>query len=271
MAFERILLFLTPLAMLIAAEWLWPKRQRALRRMDRWPSAIALLAVGTGLTRLIAPAGLIGVAVWLQGTGFGVLPSAGLPAPAAIVLAIVWLDFGVWLQHVVLHRVPVLWRFHRVHHADVDIDTTTALRFHPGELLFSFVWKAGFILASGASPLAVLLFEVILNSSAMFNHSNLALPKAVDRWLRLIIVTPDMHRVHHSVLEDESRMNFGFCLPWWDRLFRVYQEQPRAGHTNMEIGQSRWRSAEDQSLWKLLAQPAAQEACDRPQQAAEER
>lgn len=270
MAFERVLLFLAPLAILMAAEWLWPKRQRTLRRVDRWPSAISLLAVGTGLTRLIAPAGLIGVAIWLQETGFGALPNAGLPALAVIVLAFIWLDFGVWLQHLVLHRVPFFWRFHRVHHADVDIDTSTALRFHPGELLFSFVWKAGFIVASGAPPLAVLLFEVVLNSSAMFNHSNLAVPKTVDRWLRLIIVTPDMHRVHHSVLKDESQMNFGFCLPWWDRLFGVYQEQPRAGHTNMQIGQASWRSAKEQSFWKLLTQPVEQEPGGKQQHEAEE-
>ena len=260
MVFERVLLFVAPLLVLIAAEWLWPKRQRELKRADRWPSAIALLAAGTVLTRLIAPAGLIGIAIWAQDSGFGLLPNTGFSDLITVFLAFIWLDFGVWLQHVVLHNVPLLWRFHRVHHADVDIDTSTALRFHPGELVFSFVWKAGFVLVSGAPPLAVLIFEVILNSSAMFNHSNLNLPVSVDRWLRLFIVTPDMHRVHHSTLEEESRRNFGFCLPWWDHLFRVYQGQPRSGHLSMQIGQATWRTSQDQAIWKLLVQPARPDA-----------
>lgn len=256
MALERVLLFIAPLIVFIVAEWLYPKRERIFRRIDRWPGAFMLLAVGTIFTRLIAPAGLIGVAIWGQSASIGVLPWLGLPDALFIVFAVIWLDFGVWLQHVVLHKVPLLWRFHRVHHADVDIDAVTALRFHPGELLFSFFWKAGFVVVSGASPLAVLIFEVVLNSSAMFNHSNLAIPKAADRWLRWLIVTPDMHRVHHSTEEDESRRNFGFCLPWWDRLFRVYQDQPRAGHSKMQIGQPQWRSVGDQSIWALLMQPA---------------
>ncbi|MEL7546922.1 MAG: sterol desaturase family protein [Pseudomonadota bacterium] len=255
MAFERLLLFLAPIAVLLVAEAIWPRRERRLRRVDRWPGSIALLAIGTGLSRLAAPAGLIGVAIWAERNGVGVLNLTTVPTLLAIVVVVIAMDFGVWLQHVVFHKVPLFWRFHRVHHADVDFDVMTALRFHPGEILISLIWKACLVLAIGASPLAVLIFEVVLNVCAMFSHSNLDLPIKLDRRLRLALVTPDMHRVHHSTDLKESQRNYGFCLPWWDRLFGLYQDQPKANHLEMDIGQLQWRRARDHALWPLLTQP----------------
>jgi len=255
MLLERFALFIIPIACLLVAETMWPKRDRGMKRQQRWPSAVFLLAIGTVVSRLVAPAGLIGVALWAEQTGTGILNGVDVPSWLALLLVFVLFDFGVWLQHVVLHKVPFLWRFHRVHHTDIDFDVTTALRFHPGEILLSFAWKTALVIALGAPPIAVLVFEVALNVCAMFNHANLALPTWLDRRLRLVLVTPDMHRVHHSTTLAESQRNFGFCLPWWDRLFGVYQEMPAAGHTEMEIGQSSWREAQDHSLVALLRQP----------------
>lgn len=265
MPLERFLLFLLPVLVLIVAESLWPKRPRSLQRRVRWPGAAIMVLIGTALTRLIAPAGVVGAAFWAQHSGLGMFNFVSWPVGVEILVALALLDFSIWLQHVVLHKVPLLWRFHRVHHADVDLDVTTALRFHPVELLLSFAWKTMFVVAIGASPTSVLIFEVALNLCAMFNHANLAVPKPADRWLRWIIVTPDMHRVHHSTDVEESQRNFGFCLPWWDHVFGVYQAQPVAGHEKMEIGQTQWRGARDQSPWALLKQPwESENRCEEP-------
>lgn len=254
---ERIWFFLVPLAMLIAAETLWPRRVRTLPRFARWPGAALLLGSGIVLMRLIVPAGLIGISLWASTNGFGLFNQIEAPLWIIALLGYLIFDLAVWAQHVAMHRWDFLWRFHRVHHADPDIDVVTALRFHPGEMLISLAWKGAIVVALGAPAICVLWYEVLLNVGAMFNHANLKLPSALDRVLRWFIVTPDMHRVHHSTEHEEANRNFGFLLPWWDRLFRLYQAQPSKGHQGMLIGQSDWRRASDQSIWALLIQPRA--------------
>lgn len=252
---ERFYFFLVPLACLVLAEAAWPRRHRLMPRRARWPGAILLLATGMLLMRVIVPAGLVGLALWAQQANIGVFHHLDLPLWAVAIIGYVLFDLAVWAQHVALHKVDLFWRFHRVHHADPDFDVTTALRFHPGEMLISLAWKGAVVIALGAPAAFVLWYEVILNVGAMFNHSNLKLPAAIDRWLRLVIVTPDMHRVHHSTDHTEANLNFGFFIPWWDRLFGLYTAQPKDGHDMMEIGQKQWRDEADQSLWALLVQP----------------
>lgn len=233
------------------------RRSAALSRLERWPGAAALFALGVLIGRLLAPAGLASVALWAQSHQFGLFNLLDVPLIAAALISLIALDFLVWVQHVLMHRFDWLWRFHRVHHADPHLDVTTALRFHPGEILLSLIWKVAAVLLLGAPAFAVIIFEMVLNASAQFNHANIALPSHVERLLRRIIVTPDMHRVHHSVEHDEANTNFGFCLSWWDRLFARYRAQPRAGHDDMMIGQHHWRAANEQSPLHLLRQPLA--------------
>ncbi|MEL7041794.1 MAG: sterol desaturase family protein [Pseudomonadota bacterium] len=252
---DRLWLFLIPLGILVLLEALWPRRRRVLSRQARWPGALLLLGIGMILTRLIAPAGLVGLAAWAGANNIGLLPQLNVPIWAIALLGYVVFDFAVWAQHVAMHRFDILWRFHRVHHADPDFDVMTALRFHPGEILVSFLWKGAIVVLIGVPAIFVLWYEVALNLGAMFNHANLRLPTWIDRWLRWFIVTPDMHRLHHSTDHQEANRNFGFLIPWWDRLFRLYQAQPQAGHERMEIGQKTWRGASDQSLLALLLQP----------------
>ena len=252
---ERFWYFILPLAVLAIAETVWPRRQRLLTRMVRWPSALLLLGTGMMLTRLLVPAGLVGLALWSEQAAFGLFNLVSLPGWAVFLLGYVLFDLAVWAQHVAMHRVDFLWRFHRVHHADPDFDVFTALRFHPAELLISLAWKGAVVVLLGVPAIFVLWYEVALNCGAMFNHSNLKLPTWMDRWLRWAIVTPDMHRVHHSTDHIEANRNFGFLIPHWDRLFKVYQDQPSTGHEGMEIGQSQWRDRRDQSIWELLIQP----------------
>ncbi len=213
-----------------------PRRQLRLSRAKRWRGNISLAVLNTVLLRLVFPLAGVGIAIFATERGWGLLNHVALPDWAIIVVAVVVLDFAIWLQHVIFHAVPLLWRLHRVHHADLDYDLTTGARFHPLEILLSMMIKMALIVALGAPPVAVLLFEVLLNACAMFNHGNIRLPGTADRWLRLIIVTPDMHRVHHSVEYHESNANFGFNLPWWDKLFGTYRAQPDAGHEAMQIG-----------------------------------
>lgn len=205
--------------------------------------------------RLIVPAGLVGLALWSEHASFGLFQVMSMPAWAVFLIGYVLFDLAVWAQHVAMHKLDIFWRFHRVHHADPDFDVFTALRFHPGELLISLAWKGAVIVMLGVPPVFVLWYEVALNLGAMFNHSNLKLPLWLDRGLRWAIVTPDMHRVHHSTDHVEANRNFGFLIPWWDRVFGVYVDQPEAGHDGMQIGQSKWRETRDQSLWDLLVQP----------------
>lgn len=240
---------------LLACQAIWPKRQFALKWHQRWSGALALIVIGSVLSRLVLPAGLVGIAVLAGSLEIGAFNMLGVPLWADIVIGFIALDFAIWLQHVAMHRVPLLWRMHRVHHTDPGLDVTTALRFHPFEFLVSLVWKMLIVLTLGASPLTVAIFVITLNCASMFNHTNLAIPASADRWLRWIIVTPDMHRIHHSTDHAEANTNFGFCLPWWDHLFSTYTASPAQGHLQMELGDKSWRDAKSQTPWALLRQP----------------
>lgn len=224
--------------LLVMALWevLAPRRALTASKPVRWANNLALVALDTAILRVLFPAGAIGVAAFTSARDWGVLSLVDLPAWAEGLLAFVALDLTIWLQHVMLHAVPALWRLHRVHHADPDYDLTTGSRFHPLEIVLSMLIKFAAIIVIGPSVLAVVVFEVALNATAMFNHGNVRLPLALDRMLRLFVVTPDMHRVHHSVEDDEANSNFGFNLPWWDFLFGTWRAQPRGGHIGMRIG-----------------------------------
>lgn len=251
----RMGVFFGVFGLLVTMELVSPKRSAALSRRERWPGAGVLFVSGAVLGRLFVPAGLAGIALWADGQGIGLFNLVELPLWLVGILAFLILDLAVWAQHVAMHRVPFLWRMHRVHHADPHIDVVTALRFHPAEILVSLAFKAAVVILFGIPAWAAFGFEVALNAFAQFNHANWALPKRVDGALRQIVVTPDMHRVHHSTDYSESGRNFGFCLSVWDRLFRLYKAQPDAGHEGMVIGQTEWRSAHDQSPLPLLVQP----------------
>jgi sterol desaturase/sphingolipid hydroxylase (fatty acid hydroxylase superfamily) len=232
----RLGCFAVVLLLMAAAEVLLPRRRLLADRPRRWLNNLALAGLNTIVVRVLLPAGAVGVAVAVEARGWGLFTTWALPYWLAVLVTVVALDFVIYLQHVLFHAVPVLWRLHRVHHADLDFDVTTALRFHTLEILVSMGIKVGAIAFLGATPLGVLIFEVLLNATAMFSHGNVRLPGWLDRILRLVVVTPDMHRVHHSVDPRETNSNFGFNLPWWDYLLGTYRAQPAAGHEGMTIG-----------------------------------
>lgn len=232
----RFGLFLGFFIMLAIAETFAPRRELLVPKGKRWLANLGILFINSVLVRVIAPAAAIGVALFTEQRGIGLLYSVEWPLLLKITIAVIALDLAIYLQHVMFHAVPLLWRLHRVHHADLDFDVTTGVRFHPVEILLSLGIKAAVIFVIGAPVVAVLLFEVLLNLTAMFNHSNIRVPVALDAVMRLFVVTPDMHRVHHSLECDETNTNFGFNLPWWDRLFGTYRGQPRLGHEGMIIG-----------------------------------
>lgn len=223
-----------------AAVALWerlsPRRALTVSKALRWTGNLGLVLLNTVILRLLFPLAGAGMAAFAAANGWGLLNHFEVPFGVALLLGVIALDFVIWLQHVMVHAVPALWRLHRVHHADIDYDLTTGTRFHPLEIVLSMLIKFATIAVLGPPVLAVVLFEVLLNATSMFNHGNIRLPAALDRVLRWFIVTPDMHRVHHSVDDDETNSNFGFNLPWWDRLLGTYREQPRAGHERMVIG-----------------------------------
>jgi sterol desaturase/sphingolipid hydroxylase (fatty acid hydroxylase superfamily) len=244
----------------LAAMALWeilaPRRSRTLPRRRRWPANLGIVVLNTLLVRALFPAAALGMALSAQSHGWGLLNQYAVPAWAAAAAGIVLLDLALYLQHVMFHAVPALWRLHRVHHADLDIDVTTGARFHPIEIALSMLVKLAAIAALGVPPAAVLLFEVLLNATSMFNHANVRIPATLEAVLRRLLVTPDMHRVHHSVERDETNSNFGFNLPWWDRLFGTYRAQPRAGHEAMAIGVAELRdAAECNTLGGMIALP----------------
>lgn len=216
-----------------------PRRARAQSKPRRWTTNLTITVLN-GLTlralSLLLPLLAVGAALDAAAQGWGLFSILSIPHWAAIIASVIILDFAIWTQHLVFHKVPFLWRLHRVHHADRDFDVTTALRFHPVEIAASMFIKTGLVYLLGAPALGVILFEVVLNGSAMFNHANMKLPLGTDRWLRLVVVTPDMHRVHHSVHRAETDSNYGFFLSVWDRLFDTYTDQPRDGHDDMAIG-----------------------------------
>ena len=232
----RLGFFFGIFAVMALWELVAPRRRLTQPKAVRWANNIGLVFFNSFLVRLAFPAAAVGMAVFAREQGWGVLNYFAVPYWLAVVAAVVVLDFFIWLQHVMVHAVPALWRLHRMHHADLDFDVTTGARFHPLEILLSMLIKFAVIAVLGPPVLAVIVFEVLLNATSMFNHSNVRIPEGVDRVLRLFVVTPDMHRVHHSVEDDETNSNFGFNLPWWDRLFGTYRAQPRAGHEGMTIG-----------------------------------
>ena len=253
----RLLAFSTIFIALAAIELLAPRLERDEMRgalkSRRWMTNLAMVVLSSVTLRIVFPLAAVGTALWAQTNGIGLFPLLGVPLWAAGMLAFILLDFAVWLEHVISHKWPWLWRIHRMHHADTGFDLTTALRFHPLEIVLSMVWKAAVIIALGAPPVAVLVFEIVLNGAAMFNHANIKLPKPVDALLRLLIVTPDMHRIHHSTDPRETDSNYGFNLAIWDRLFSTYTQSPRRGDTDIEIGLSEWRDSRTASLgWALV-------------------
>ncbi len=232
----RLSFFIGTFALMAIWEMLAPKRILTVSKLVRWVNNISLVFLNTLLLRLIFPTAAIGIAAYAADHQWGVLHQIQLTLPVAILLSILALDLVIYLQHVLIHAIPLFWRFHRVHHADLDYDVTTGIRFHPVEILFSMVIKFGAIILLGPPLLAVVMFEILLNAMSMFNHGNVRLPKSLDTALRCLVVTPDMHRVHHSVEDNETNSNFGFNLSCWDRLFGTYIAQPRAGHEMMRIG-----------------------------------
>ncbi|MDO9251028.1 MAG: sterol desaturase family protein [Hydrogenophaga sp.] len=232
----RVGFFFGVFALVALWELASPRRALRLTRRQRWTANLGIVLLNTVIVRLLFPAAAVGMAALGVEKGWGLLNNYAVPFWLAVPLAVVAMDFVIWLQHVMVHAVPALWRLHRVHHADLDYDLTTGARFHPLEIVLSMGIKFATIVLLGAPVLAVVVFEVLLSACAMFNHGNIRLPAALDRALRWFLVTPDMHRVHHSVEDDESNSNFGFNLTWWDRLFGTYREQPRAGQLGMTIG-----------------------------------
>jgi sterol desaturase/sphingolipid hydroxylase (fatty acid hydroxylase superfamily) len=252
----RLMAFAAVLIAMAIWEVLAPRRTRTLTRRQRWPANVSIVVLNTLLVRLPFPAAAVGVALAVQSGGWGLLNQYPVPAWAALLAGIVVLDLAIYLQHVMFHAVPALWRLHRMHHADLDIDVTTGARFHPVEILLSLLIKFAVIAALGVPPVAVVLFEALLNATSMFNHANVRIAPPIESLLRGLVVTPDMHRVHHSIERDETNSNFGFNLSLWDRLFGTYRAQPRAGHDAMTIGIPEFRaSAECASLLGMLAIP----------------
>ena len=251
----RLIASVTVFAAIAVAEAAMPRRDRSFPRRRRWPANLAVAAINYFAVRILIPMAAIGAALAAQQRASGLLNRIPMPGAIALVIAVIVLDLAIYLQHRVFHAVPLLWRIHRMHHADLDFDATTGLRFHPLEIVISMLVKIGVVLAIGASVMAVVAFEVLLNATSMFNHGNVGISEASDRWLRWILVTPDMHRVHHSIVRAETNSNFGFNLPWWDHLLRTYRAQPGAGHLGMTLGIDQFRSSEELNLLPSLTQP----------------
>jgi sterol desaturase/sphingolipid hydroxylase (fatty acid hydroxylase superfamily) len=254
-AFVRLGAFAGVFAAVATWEVLAPRRALGPGRAARWPGNLGVVVLNTLIVRAILPAGAVGVALAAEAKSFGLFNALALPVWVEVVIAFVLLDFAIYCQHVLFHAVPALWRLHRMHHADLGFDLTTGARFHPIEIVLSLAIKAAVVAALGAPAAAVLAFEIALSSTALFNHANVRLPEALDRVMRLLVVTPDMHRVHHSVLPAETNSNFGFNLPWWDLLFGTYRAAPMMGHEAMTIGIDAFRDERELRLDRMLIQP----------------
>ncbi len=260
----RFSVFAGMVALMVLWELRWPRRQRVVprSRYTRWPANFGVTLLNGALAGGLIPLGAIGVALLAQRQGWGLFNLLPIPAWLSFVLSIILLDLAIYLQHLVLHAVPLLWRIHRMHHADLDLDVSSGGRFHTLEILLSVLIKMAVVLALGAPALAVLAFEVLLNATSMFNHSNVYLPSAVDRVLRGLLVTPDMHRVHHSIELRETNSNYGFNLSWWDRLFGTYRAQPARGHDGMVIGIEQFHRVRDQRFDRMWLIPFRNDAED---------
>ena len=255
----RLGVFVAVLGVLMAGELMAPRRRLAIRRRQRWPGNVGIVMIDTLLLRIVFPTAAVGLALVVETNGWGLLNLVAVPQWLAILVAVIILDLIIYAQHALFHAIPMLWRLHRVHHADLDFDVSTGIRFHPLEILLSMVIKLGAVVVLGAPALGVMIFEVLLNATSMFNHSNIRLPATLDDRLRRILVTPDMHRVHHSIVARETNSNFGFNLPWWDRLFGTYRAQPEAGHEGMTIGLELFRDPSELRLDRMLMQPLRRE------------
>jgi sterol desaturase/sphingolipid hydroxylase (fatty acid hydroxylase superfamily) len=249
----RLAAFLGVFAIIAAWEFFSPRRRLTTSKVTRWVANTAMTILGTVIVRWLYP--VLAVTLAAGNSTYGLLNYVVLPYSLKVLIGILLLDWAIYGQHVLFHSVPLFWRLHMMHHADLDIDVTTGLRFHPIEIALSMGIKVGAVIIIGPPVLAVILFEVLLNGTSMFNHGNILMPAGVDRLLRLLVVTPDMHRVHHSVVIRETNSNFGFNFPWWDRLFNTYRDQPAAGHEKMTIGLSLYRDEKKLTLPRLLALP----------------
>lgn len=243
--------------LLLTALWevIAPRRPLLDSKRRRWFTNLSLIVIDTVAVRLLFPILPVALAELAEARGWGVFNVMQIPSWLKILLSVVILDFIIYLQHVLFHHIQTLWRLHRMHHTDLDLDVTSGNRFHPLEIILSTLIKMAALLFLGAPAAAVLAFEVVLNACAMFNHGNIRLPGALDRLLRLFLVTPDMHRVHHSTVVRETNSNFGFNLPWWDRICGTYRPQPEKGHLGMNIGLKEYRDPEKLNLFRLLIQP----------------
>jgi len=250
----RLGFFFGILIIMALAETISPRRSLTQGR-KRWPGNLGIVVLDSILVRLLMPAAATGAAIWAEELGFGLFNWLSLPLPVSAVLAVILLDLIIYTQHLLFHAIPILWRLHMVHHADRDIDVTTGLRFHPIEILLSLLIKMICVILLGAPVLAVIIFEVVLNGMAMFNHANLKLPRRLDAILRRLIITPDVHRVHHSIIKQETNSNYGFNLSIWDRLFGTFREQPEKGHDGMTIGLEHLQQAPTHSLLFMLRLP----------------
>jgi sterol desaturase/sphingolipid hydroxylase (fatty acid hydroxylase superfamily) len=251
----RLAAFIGVFVLMAAWEYFAPRRAPQFRRRARWPHNIALLLIDIAVVRVVVPGVAITVALAGELNGWGLFNVVQPPVWIGIPVAVAFLDLVIYFQHVAFHAVPTLWRLHRVHHTDLDFDVTTGTRFHPVEILISTGIKCAAVAAIGAPVVAVLAFELLLNASSMFNHGNVLIAPSVDRWMRWFVVTPDMHRVHHSIVFNETSSNFGFTLPFWDRLLGTYRDQPARGHDDMTIGVDAFRSENDLRVDRLLIQP----------------
>jgi len=253
--FIRIGFFLAILIIMALWETAAPRRPLTDRKIVRWFNNLSLILIDTVALRFLFPITAAGTALFVESHNWGLLNNAGLPFGLTVAIGVIGLDFTVYLQHAMFHALPAFWRLHRMHHTDLDFDTTTGIRFHPIEMFLSMIIKLAVVVVLGISALGVLIFEVLLNATSLFNHGNIRLPISIDRVLRFLVVTPDMHRVHHSVVIQEHNSNFGFNLPWWDRLLGTYRNQPEAGHEGMIIGLAQFRDSKRLALLWLLALP----------------
>lgn len=260
----RLGMFIGVFLLIVLWELRAPRRPLSVARTYRWLNNLGIVVMNTLVLRVFFPAAAVGIALLAEEKGLGLLNTLALPVAMELLIAFLVLDFAIWAQHLVFHHVPWLWRLHRMHHADLDFDVTTGLRFHPLEILLSMLIKGAVILVLGAPAVAVLVFEVVLNATSMFNHGNVRLPGKVDAVLRWFVVTPEMHRVHHSWYPEETNSNYGFNLPWWDRLLGTYRAQPRDGHRGMTIGLHRFRQPGELRFDRMLVQPLRGAAFDPP-------
>jgi len=251
----RLSVFIGLFCLLALAELLWPRRPLTASKGKRWLANVSIIVTDALVVRLLFPIVPITLAATAQADNWGLFNLLGITGWMELISGLLILDLFIYLQHRLFHRVPLLWRLHRMHHTDLDLDVSSGTRFHPVEIALSLIIKMVVVLLFGIAPLTVLLFEILLNATSMFNHSNLAIPLAIDRWLRLIVITPDLHRVHHSVIPKETDSNFGFSQPWWDRLLGTYRDQPRDGQIGMTIGLHEYRDQNKLGLWRLLRIP----------------